>query len=293
MNADPRVWQVAGGRSVELDSPRIMGILNITPDSFSDGGRYLEPEHAVQRARTLIEDGAEILDIGGESTRPGSERIDADEQIRRVIPVIRAIRTAGIDAAISIDTTLAEVAEAAIEAGAEIINDVAAGTESEAIFDLAARTGAGLVLMHRLLDQSAGPGVSAYPKQPEYPGGVVQAVKGFLGARVDAALRAGVRPEAIVVDPGLGFGKSVEQNCQLIAGTAELLALGYPILSAASRKSFIGAISGEERPENRVPGSIAVSLAHFARGVRLMRVHDVREHAQALRIAAALDRAGE
>jgi len=293
MSAGSRVWHVAGGRTVELDSPRIMGILNVTPDSFSDGGRYFEPEHAVQRARTLIEDGAEILDVGGESTRPGSERIEASEQIRRVVPVIRAIREAGIKAAISIDTTLAEVAEAAIEAGAEIINDVAAGTESDEIFDLAARTGAGLVLMHRLLEPTAGPGISAYPKQPEYPGGVVRAVKIFLADRADAAMRAGVRAEAIVVDPGLGFGKSVEQNCQLIVGTTELLSLGYPVLSAASRKSFIGAIAGEDRPENRVPGSIAVSLAHFARGVRLMRVHDVREHAQALRIAAALERAGE
>jgi dihydropteroate synthase len=292
------VWRIGGGRSVDLSAPRVMGILNITPDSFSEGGRYDTVQLAVERALELVEGGAELLDIGGESTRPGAERVVAAEQIQRVVPVIRAIREAGIAVPLSIDTTLAEVAEAAIDAGAgagvgagvgaEIINDVAAGTESEGMLGVAARTGAGLVLMHRLREPGADSYSHAYPKDPEYPGGVVHAVRAFLEQRVEAALGAGVKPEAIVIDPGLGFGKSVSQNYELIARTAELLELGYPLLSAASRKSFIGAPSGADRPEDRLAGSLAVTLAHERMGVRLFRVHDAREHTQALRVARAI-----
>jgi dihydropteroate synthase len=287
-------WQLAAGRRIDLSRARIMGILNITPDSFSDGGRYIEAHHAVERARELIEEGADLLDIGGESTRPGAKRIDAKTQIARVVPVIRAIRDHGIDVPISIDTTLAEVAAAAIEAGASIINDVAAGTESDSMLDLAARTGAGLVLMHRLRDPGADSFSNAYPKDPEYDhsDGVMGVVREFLAARAEAAISAGVAPEAIVIDPGLGFGKSVAQNYELIARTRDLLSLGFPLLSAASRKSFIGAISGVERASDRVSGSVAVSVAHFGMGVRLFRVHDAREHVQALRVAEAIGNAG-
>ncbi|MFB3430455.1 MAG: dihydropteroate synthase [Phycisphaerales bacterium] len=287
-------WQLAGGHRIDLSGARLMGILNITPDSFSDGGRYVEPHHAVERARELIEGGADLLDIGGESTRPGATRVDAKTQIARVVPVIRAVRDHGVDAPISIDTTLAEVAEAAIEAGASIINDVAAGTESESMLDLAARTGAGLVLMHRLREPGSDSFSNAYPKNPEYdhPRGVTGIVSEFLVARAEAALRAGVAPASIVIDPGLGFGKSVAQNYELIARTPDLLALGFPLLSAASRKSFIGAISGVERASDRVAGSVAVSVAHFGMGVRLFRVHDARQHAEALRVAQAVAEAG-
>ncbi|XHC26020.1 dihydropteroate synthase [Phycisphaerales bacterium ac7] len=224
-------WQLAGGHRIDLSGARLIGILNITPDSFSDGGRYVEPHHAVERARELIEEGADLLDIGGESTRPGATRVDAKTQIARVVPVIRAVRDHGIDAPISIDTTLAEVAEAAIEAGASIINDVAAGTESESMLDLAARTGAGLVLMHRLREPGSDSFSNAYPKNPEYdhPRGVTGIVSEFLVARAEAALCAGVAPESIVIDPGLGFGKSVAQNYELIARTPDLLALGFPL----------------------------------------------------------------
>lgn len=283
-------WRIGRGEGIDLATPRLMGILNITPNSFSDGGQHFDPNDALRRAKQLVDSGADLIDIGGESTRPGSERVDATEQIRRVTPVIRAIREAGITQPISIDTTRAEVAEAAIEAGASIINDIAAGTESDDMLELAARTRAGLVLMHRLLAPDAQTGKSVYPTAPEYAGGVVESVKGYLRDRAKAAVDAGVEPASIVLDPGLGFGKSVEQNYQLIAGTGEILALGYPVLSAASRKSFIGAVTGVDEAVDRVEGSVAISVAHFRMGVRLFRVHDVEQHRQALAVAGAIER---
>lgn len=281
-------WRIRDG-VIDLTSPRIMGILNITPNSFSDGGRYLDPASALDQARALVESGAHILDIGGESTRPGAERVDSTEQINRVIPVIESIRSAGLGTPISIDTTRGEVARAAIDAGATIINDIAAGTESEEMLSLAAETGVGLVLMHRRMLENAPPGASLYPASPEYPGGVVEGVRAYLRDRAEAAMAAGVAREAIVIDPGLGFGKSVEQNYQLIARTGELMELGFPILSAASRKSFIGSATGIEPPAKRVAGSLSVSVAHFRMGVRLFRVHDPSDHAQALAVAAAIE----
>ena len=294
MNEAGRFWHIAGGRRIGLSEAEIMGVLNITPDSFSDGGCFLEPERAVERARILVDEGATLLDIGGESTRPGATHVSTGDQIDRVIPAIRAIRDSGVEVPISIDTTLAEVAEAALQAGASIINDVAAGTESESMLDLAARTGAGLVLMHRLREPGADSFSNAYPKEPEYdhPDGVTGAVRDFLAARAKAAIAAGVAPESIVTDPGLGFGKSVEQNYELIARTPDLLALGFPLLSAASRKSFIGAVTGVEEASERVAGSVAVSVAHFRMGVRLFRVHDARQHAEALRVALAIEKQG-
>ena len=282
-------WRTGSG-VIDLATPRLMGILNITPNSFSDGGQHFDPADALRRAKQLVDLGADLIDVGGESTRPGSDRVGASEQIRRVVPVIRAIRGAGITQPISIDTTLAEVAEAALEAGASIINDIAAGTESDDMLELAARTRAGLVLMHRLLAPDAPSGKSVYPAEPEYAGGVVNSVKGYLSDRARAAVDAGVDAASIVVDPGLGFGKSVEQNYQLIAGTGEILDLGYPVLSAASRKSFIGTVTGVDEAARRVAGSVAISVAHFGVGVRLYRVHDVAEHRQALAVAAAIER---
>ncbi|MFI4855567.1 MAG: dihydropteroate synthase [Phycisphaerales bacterium JB065] len=284
----PEGWRIRDG-VIDLGSPRIMGILNITPNSFSDGGRYLDPASALDQARALVESGAHILDIGGESTRPGAERVDSTEQINRVIPVIESIRSAGLRTPISIDTTRVEVAQAAIEAGASIINDIAAGTESEGMLSLAAETGAGLVLMHRRMQKDAPGGTSTYPTTPDYPGGVVGVVREYLKDRAEAAIAAGVAQETIVLDPGLGFGKSVEQNYQLIARTGELMELGFPILSAASRKSFIGSATGVENPAKRVAGSLSVSVAHFRMGVRLFRVHDPLDHAQALAVAAAIE----
>jgi dihydropteroate synthase len=269
-----------------LDRPRLMGILNVTPDSFSDGGMYPSSHAAVDAALRMIDDGAAIIDIGGESTRPGAQRVSANEQIRRVVPVIEALR-AKSDVAVSIDTTLRAVAQAALDAGADIINDVAAGTEDESIFDLAAARQCGIVLMHRRVrpeDDSFSDRYGEDASRPQYDD-VVQTVGEFLAERASAAMAAGIDAAAIVIDPGLGFGKTVEQNFELIARTDELARLGYPILSAASRKSFIGAVTGVERPVDRVSGSVAVSVLHWMQGVRLFRVHDIAAHREALAVA--------
>jgi dihydropteroate synthase len=277
------------GRRLALDRPRIVAILNLTPDSFSDGGQFATVHDSVAAAQRAVRDGAAMLDIGGESTRPGAVRISADEQIARTVPVIRAIRASGGEMAsipISIDTTLAPVAAAALQAGADAINDVAAGLEDPDLLPLAARHSAGLILMHRLVPPQRDAYSDRYQHPPHYTD-VVAEVKEFLAARVDAALRAGVKREAIIIDPGLGFGKTVEQNLELVRRTDELLALGYPLLSAASRKSFVGRAMGldESKPTDRLPGSIALSIMHLLAGARLFRVHDVAAQSQALRAA--------
>lgn len=279
-----RAWTIGGG-ALTLDRPRIMAIVNVTPDSFSDGGETFSVEAAVARMRTACDDGASVLDVGGESTRPGAARVSASEQIRRVAPVIRAARDAGIGVPISVDTTLADVAEAALNAGARIINDVSAGMEDAAMLRLAAERGAGIVLMHRLRPPERDSYSTAYPSEPVYDpnvGGVVGVVKAFLRERADAAIAAGVRSDAIVVDPGLGFGKSVAQNRELIERIAEFEAIGFPVLSAASRKSFLSAAPGRDHPKDRDAASVTVAMAHARAGVRLFRVHNVQAHAAAL-----------
>jgi len=235
-----------------------------------------------------------MLDIGGESTRPGAKRVDALEQIRRVIPVIEAVRnhaeTVVSAIPISVDTTLSEVASAALEAGADAVNDVSAGREDHRIIQLCAAHEAGLVLMHRATPPELDSYSDRYTRPPAYSD-VVKAVRRFLGARRDRALAAGIDPGALVLDPGLGFGKSVEQNAELVRRSAELLDLGAPILSALSRKSFVGRTSIPDRastPEERLPGTIAWSVAHMVTGARLFRVHDVKELTQALRAAWAV-----
>ncbi len=286
----PPRWRVGPTRTLTLDAPRVIAILNATPDSFSDGGELPTEQAIVARAHAALSEGADMLDIGGESTRPGAARVSAEDQIRRTAPGIRAIRDAGIDAPLSIDTTLAAVAEAALDAGADAINDVSGATEDAGMIALAARRGCGLVLMHRLAPPTADRYSNDYHTPPTYPGGVVTAVRTFLAEARARAIAAGVAPEAIVLDPGLGFGKSVEQNYELVRAARELEAIGSPTLSAASRKSFIGAIVGEEEPKRRLAGSVALSVAHALAGVRLFRVHDVRAHAQALRVAMAASR---
>jgi dihydropteroate synthase len=279
---------VAHGHRLSLDRPRIMGILNVTPDSFSDGGEHEDPDSAVARALEMRDEGASIIDVGGESTRPGAKRIDEDEQIARTAPVIERLIAGGFDGLISIDTTRARVARAAVEAGAHIVNDVSSGTDDEGMLSVASETGAGIVLMHRLLPPEKDSFSHAYAKDPVYEGGVVACVCGYLKDRADAALRAGVAGESIVLDPGLGFGKSVAQNYTLIAGAGELLSLGYPVLSAASRKSFIGAVTGVETASERLEGSLAVTSAQCLSGVRLFRVHDVLAHARVLAVCGAI-----
>lgn len=289
---DIQAWTIGPGRTLSLARPRVMSVLNLTPDSFFDGGRLTSPAVVVGAALRALQDGADLLDLGGESTRPGAERVPSDEQIRRVVPAIEAIRREGIDTPLSIDTTRAEVARAALDAGADIINDVAAGLEDDAMLALAAERGCGLVLMHRRLPPDEDSYSDTYDTPPEDPD-VTRTVGRFLGDRLDAATRAGVAPGCVLLDPGLGFGKSVEQNLALIAGTPRLLEHGRPILSAASRKSFVGRVSlgRESEPHERLAGSLAVTAAHFRAGARVFRVHDSGAHAEALRLLTALHEA--
>ncbi len=290
----PLTWSVAPDQALSLDRPRLLGILNVTPDSFSDGGSWPTVEAAVEGALRMNRLGADVADVGAESTRPGAARVGAAEQIDRAVPVIVALRRrSGV--LISIDTTLAAVAEAALDAGADIINDVSAGTEDAGMLDLAARRRCGIVLMHRRLPPDLDSYSDRYADEPP-PDDVVAHVRAWLLDRCDAATRRGVSPEAIAIDPGLGFGKSVRQNYELIGRIGELVGTGYPVLSAASRKSFIGAATGEATPARRVVGSVAVSVMHWLAGVRLFRVHDVAAHREALAVAAAAcydDRPGQ
>ncbi len=287
-------WQLAHGLSLDLTEPRIVAILNITPDSFSDGGDYNTPAQAIERAMRCADEGADVLEVGGESTRPGAQRIGASEQIDRVLPVIEAIRRELPEMPISVDTTLGEVARRAIEAGAHIINDVSAGEEDDALLALAAQTGAGLVLMHRLRPPGEDAFSDRYTQTPTY-GDVVKDVRAYLEKRLSAAIAAGVREEAVVLDPGLGFGKSVEQNLELIRRTGELCSIGRAVMSAASRKSFVGraGLGRESDPSERLGASVAATVLHAQAGARLFRVHDVSAHAQALRIVRALGKPGD
>lgn len=295
------IWRLSADRSVALDRPVLMGILNVTPDSFFDGGTLQDTESAVRRAVRMIADGADILDLGAESTRPGAERVQVAEQIRRLLPALAAIRAACPNIPISIDTTLPKVAEAALSAGADAINDVSGGVESndEMLF-LAAERGAAIVLMHRLRAPGEDRYSDQYQSTPAYDD-VVATVGAFLAERAQRAMRAGVRPEGILLDPGLGFGKSVEQNLELIARTPELIARAgnpgqvFPLLSALSRKSFVGRVSlgRDSSPEERLPGTLALSVAHRAVGAAVFRVHDVAEHRAALAAGEHVRRLGE
>ena len=285
-------WQLARGRRLPIEPWAVMGILNATPDSFSDGGAHASAEAAADAALAMVEAGAAIVDVGGESTRPGAARIPAGEQLRRVLPVIDAIRRQS-EIAISVDTTLAAVAEAALDAGADAINDVSAGSEDPQLLHLAGAfggEGCGLVLMHRLLP----PGEDRYSHEHATPpayGDVVSEVGSFLLARVSVAEAAGVDPASIVLDPGLGFGKSVDQNFALLARLGELAALGRPLLVGTSRKSFIGAVTGVAEPARRGIGSAVAACAAWSAGARIIRTHAVAETIEALRTMQALIRA--
>jgi dihydropteroate synthase len=282
----PRFWPVGPDRVLALEPFVLMGVVNATPDSFSDGGQFASAEEAAQHALGLVEQGAHIVDIGGESTRPGAARVSADEQIARVVPVIARIR-ARSGVAISVDTTLAAVAEAALEAGADIVNDVSAGTDDPAMLPLVARRGAGYVLMHRLAPPGEDSYSDRYATAPVYDD-VVRDVASWLLSRVELATAAGVARDAIAIDPGLGFGKSVSQNYELLARTSELAALGFPVLVGASRKSFLGAVSGRSDPEQRIVGSVVAAVAAYGGGARVIRAHDVGAHREALLVAHAV-----
>lgn len=265
--------------------PKVMGVVNVTPDSFSDGGRYLDQTAALGHARRLIADGADWLDIGGESTRPGAEPVAEADELARVIPLIAAIRRES-DIPLSIDTMKPDVARAAIEAGAGMWNDVSALGWSPRSLAVAAELGRPVVLMHMRGEPRT------MQRAPAYANAVAE-VSAALMARTDAALAAGVAREAIWLDPGLGFGKTLSHNLALLAGLGWITALGFPVLVGASRKSFLARIDPvAEQAAARLGGSLACALAGARAGVAMVRVHDVRETVQALAIQAAIEEAG-
>ena len=264
---------------IALDQPRIMGIVNVTPDSFSDGGDAATVATALARVREMI--GADILDIGGESTRPGAEPVPVTAEIARVVPVIRAIREAGITTPISIDTRKAEVARAALEAGAAMVNDVSALRHDPDLAQVVAEAGVPLCLMHSLGDPTT------MQNDPQYAD-VVTEVRDHLAERVDFALSAGIARDRLVVDPGIGFGKTLDHNMALLRNIADFHGLGLPLLLGVSRKRFIGTIGGGENPKDRMPGSVALALHGAAMGVQILRVHDVAQTRQALALWQAL-----
>ncbi len=268
MNPDQFLAALAGSDDVLL-----MGVVNVTPDSFSDGGRYYELDVAVAHAERLVQEGADIVDVGGESTRPGAEPVGLEEELRRVVPVVRALAAAGV--AVSIDTRHAMIAEAAVAAGACLVNDVS-GLRDPAMRAVAARHGVPAVAMHMPVDDPA-----LMQQHTDYID-VVDDVVAFLRDHASLALAEGV--PTVIVDPGIGFGKTVEQNVALVRRLDELVALGHPVLIGASRKRFIGVLTGVEQPEDRVAGTLAVHLASIQRGARLVRAHDVAAHRQALTI---------
>lgn len=267
---------------VPLDRPRLMGIVNVTPDSFSDGGRLANAEAAIAFAKRLVDEGAEFLDIGGESTRPGSDAVPVDEELRRVIPVIEGL-AGNVRAGISVDTRKAEVMRRAAAAGADLLNDVSALEFDSESLDAAAETGLPVVLMHAQGDPKT------MQQDPRYDD-VLLDVFDALAARVDACLRAGIPRDRIVVDPGIGFGKTLTHNLELLAGLSILHGLGTPILLGASRKSSIGRLTGATDPAERVPGSIAAALAGAMQGASILRVHDVAATRQALTVWEAATR---
>lgn len=259
----------------------IMGILNVTPDSFSDGGRFLSPDAAVERALAMEKEGADIIDVGGESSRPGAEPVPVEEELRRVLPVLERLR-GKLRIPISIDTTKAEVAEAALRAGASIVNDISALRFDPAMAPLVAKFGAGLVLMHML-------GTPKTMQQAPHYEDVVTEVRDFLAERAQYAQSQGIPREAIAVDPGIGFGKTVEHNLELLRRLPELVELGFPVLVGPSRKSFIGAILGLG-VEERLEGTLAACAVAVVRGADILRVHDVKEVRRAADLALHLRR---
>ena len=261
------------------DRPHIMGILNVTPDSFSDGGQHVDPGVAIAAGLSMAEDGASIIDVGGESTRPGAAAVSVEEEQTRVVPVIAALARAGL--VVSVDTRNAATMAAALDAGAAIVNDVSGLTHDPAARPLVARRGCATVLMHMRGTPETMNAMTDYAD-------VVRDVARELSARVVLALAAGIPRAAIAIDPGIGFAKTGEQSLLILRGLDSFTALGFPVLIGVSRKSFIGRLSGEADAARRLPGSLAAGLFALSRGARILRVHDVRETAQAIRIWQAL-----
>src|SRR4051812_1335279 len=276
MNASRLVWRIRD-RELTITRPLVMGVVNVTPDSFSDGGHYLETAAAVRHALRLADEGADLLDVGGESTRPGSHSITADEEVRRVLPVVEEVaRRTGVP--VSVDTSKAEVARRALAAGAVVVNDVTALRGDPDMPAAVRDAGAGVVLMHMR-------GTPATMQQaPEYPEGVVPALDRFFQSRLQDLPGLGIAAECVVLDPGIGFGKTERHNWELLAGLGNLGRLGRPVCLGVSRKGFLGKLLG--RPvEDRLAGSLAVACAALARGAaQVLRVHDVAATRDAVRV---------
>jgi dihydropteroate synthase len=261
-------------------APVIMGIVNVTPDSFSDGGLFLDADAAVEHGRRLAAEGAAILDVGGESTRPGADPVPEDEERRRVIPVVERLAADGGDVRLSIDTTKAPVARAAIDAGASIVNDVSAFRFDAELAAVVAEAGSDCCLMHMLGEPRT------MQVDPRYDD-VVSDVKAFLEERLAFAVAEGVEEERVWLDPGIGFGKTVEHNLELLRRLDEIVAIGRPVVVGTSRKSFLGKLAGGRDEGERVPGTIATNVLALERGATVFRVHDVAQNADALIVAAA------
>ncbi len=260
-----------------MSEPHIMGVLNVTPDSFSDGGQHNTFEAAIVRANNMIEEGAALLDIGGESTRPGADFVEVAEEISRTVPVIEAIKSAGIDTPLSIDTRKADVADAALKSGATMFNDVTALTYDAKSLPLVGREKPFVCLMHSLSDPKT------MQISPEYDD-VLLDIYDHLAEQIAICTRAGLPKERIIVDPGIGFGKTMDHNLQLIRGLSLFHGLGCPVLLGVSRKRFIGELGGTQEAADRAPGSIAIGLEGLRQGIQFLRVHDIWQTKQAIRL---------
>ena len=271
-------WQTTRFQ-IDLSRPQVMGIVNVTPDSFSDGGQHASSTAALRHCEQLLKAGADILDIGGESTRPGSPAVTLDEELARVLPVVRG--AVGLGVPVSVDTYKPEVMRAVLDLGADIVNDIWALRRGDALQAVAAHPGCGVCLMHMHREPQT---MQAAPMD----GDVLVPVRDFLQARAQALRALGVGADRITLDPGIGFGKTVAQNFSLLTRQSELLDLGYPLLAGWSRKSSLGAVTGRERPADRLAASVAAALLAVDRGARVVRVHDVRDTVDALKVWRAV-----
>jgi len=269
-------WHVGSKHLPIGQNTWLMGIVNVTPDSFSDGGSYLDPAQAVQHGMDLASQGADLLDIGGESTRPGSAPVSAKEEANRVVPVIKGLRKELPDILLSIDTTKASVAHLAVEAGVDIVNDVSAGTQDPEMFNLVASSDVGYILMH----MQGTP--RSMQQNPAYRD-VVSEVISFLQDRLNKAIAAGIAKDRLAIDPGIGFGKTLEHNLALLSELSAFTQLGHPLLLGVSRKRWIGELTGQS-VEHRLAGSLAGAAACIERGAHLLRVHDVAETKDLIRV---------
>ena len=265
-----------------LLSPKIMGVLNVTPDSFFDGGKYFNKDAAIARGHLMINEGVDYIDVGGESTRPGSDPVDENDQINRVCPVISVLSSLDKKVVVSIDTRSAKVMESAIEAGAKIVNDVSSLTKDTSSIEIIKKSNVAIVLMHSLDDPKL---MQVNPKYDD----VVSEVFSYLKERVDYCIQNGISQDRIIVDPGIGFGKTVIHNLKLLKNISVFHSLGCPVMLGTSRKSFIGKINGDKNVNDRLGGSLATVIYGLKKGVKIFRVHDVIETVQAIKIYQSIE----